>query len=78
MPSTIYTRLLNTINPYLDSAKAIEVVARQLPLSGQTADTLNLEGLKKMASSVSGSVSLYVADKAKREELVEALKKLVA
>lgn len=76
MASSTYTALLNTVSTYVDKAKAEEVLGRQLPNSGQTADTLNVDGLKKIVAAVSGSLSLYVADAAKRAELMAAIKKM--
>ncbi len=78
MPSSTYTTLLTTISAYVDKAKAEEVIGRQLPQCGATLDTLTPDGMKKIATFVAGSVSLYVADAAKRAELVDKIKKLGA
>ena len=69
MASSTYVSLHRTVSAYIDSAKAHEVIARQMAKCGATETTLEAEGLKKIAHMVSGAAGLYVADPRRRMDL---------
>lgn len=76
MPSPQYTSLVNVCANYLDRAKAEEVLGRQLAACKATPDTFSQDNLKAIVNMLLGSITLYVADKAKREELVAKIKSM--
>ncbi len=69
MPSPAYNTLLNLISVYVDSKKAVEVLARQLTACQLTADSMAMADIKANATRFSTACSLYVSDSAKRDEL---------
>lgn len=76
MPNVIYDKLLNTAAGYFDKEKAKSVIDRQLPRCKATPDTFTAAHLKEITTFLAGSLSLYVPDVAKREELVGKIKAL--
>ena len=70
MASATYTNLVNLITPYINKDKAEEVLNRQLATCSATADNFSPDHAKAVKGRLVGAFSLFIPDKAKRDELV--------
>lgn len=69
MATASYTSLLNLAARYMEPSKAEEVISRQLAKCGLTADSLSPAGIKTAEFRLASSLTLYVPDQQKQEEL---------
>jgi hypothetical protein len=76
MGSPFYEKLLNLVGSYFDREKARSVVDRQLGRCNATPSNFNAAHLKTIANFITGSLSLYVTDVAKRQQMVDKVKAL--
>ena len=78
MASPVYNEILNLVAKYVDKAKAIEVIERQLATKKLKAETLATKDLAAVMNSISVATGLYVPDAGRREELKSKLKAMAA
>jgi len=76
VPSPLYSTLLSTAGAYIDSAKAVDILGRQLARCSATPDNFGPEHLKAVKLHISGALALYVPDKVKREQLTAKIEAL--
>lgn len=76
MPNIMYEKLLTTAGGYFDKEKAKSVIDRQLPRCNATPDNFTAENLKAIMNFLTGSLSLYVPDQGKRDEMIGKLNSL--
>ena len=69
MPSPLFSKLVATAGSYVDEKKASDVIVRQIGQCGATPDNFSGAHLKSASTNICGALSLYVLDKAKREEM---------
>ncbi len=75
MPSPTYVKLMTTVVGYVDKAAAEGAIQRQLP-AGTTQDSFSAADMKALALRIATALKLYVADTAKRAELVAKIQAL--
>ena len=69
MPSPLYSKLLTAVGGFVDASKAADVIGRQLVKHGATPDNFSADHLKASTIQICGALSLYVPDKARRDEM---------
>ena len=78
MPSIFYTKLVDTLGVYTGKEKAVGVIERQIKHAANGPDTFGPSDLKSILNFVTAAAKLYVADAAKRDEMLKRLESLAA
>ncbi|HZR80270.1 MAG TPA: hypothetical protein VFD92_04155 [Candidatus Binatia bacterium] len=78
MPSPFYTKLVDTVAVYTGKEKALGAIERQLKHCPNDAEKFGPADLKAILTYVTSATKLYVADAAKRDEMIGKITGLAA